>query len=661
MSLNIQALVVLTLLISPMLSSASKSVNYIYIDASEGNASGGHVAMHFNDDVYHYQYVEPGLIKLEKQAVNDFEFTYRFLENRSLFLSQLAVSDQSYALLRDHFDFLYQIQQQHYAVSTELDREQLLLQFFSGQPVTNPQLLQLPAAGLFYGEQDFSEGTKISAAANIDADRRIHQEVLTRLHKKIENQYGKDVIEQRLQDVVKRIEQMQPTVWTKQSIQLQADRFPAITYTFANRYLDSMTAWMALKVIQDQRPLRMDAFRSSDAADFVLTPAQQNALQRFSVSLQDNILHLLQSSRPDWGYALLINMARLLVVEQSIQQQRLVLLDSFDIDSVTDDIHQPRYQDELHILYHDTLKNLRQVQQQLVAQKQRQEVVYSQLEWLGNRFLELDKAIHDQVAVRWNGVKRVPGKPLVLPRLLIPQLTELQLQRSLKNMQQVAKRYQRELAGLYRYHLLQRNCVTELFATINEAVVGGLSSEIVEQLDHQTVQQSIAQLGGYVSMQSLNFIPFISNHAVHNQYQITEQRLLPSYRLQQLERLYAEENDLNVFFRESNAVSSTLYKANPSDSFFVFFTDQNVLLRPLYGAVNSLAGLGQSVLGLFSWPFDSGQRLQSGASGLIMSLPELVFFNMRKGSFKYVPYSKLLTANETIVRKPPQSVRLKAL
>jgi hypothetical protein len=74
-------------------------------------------------------------------------------------------------------------------------------------------------------------------------------------------------------------------------------------------------------------------------------------------------------------------------------------------------------------------------------------------------------------------------------------------------------------------------------------------------------------------------------------------------------------------------------------------------LSPLYGAVNTLAGLSQSVLGLFTLPFDAGKRLHSGATGLIMSLPELAFFNMRKGSFKYVSYREMLAADETIIRK----------
>ncbi|MGZ4955430.1 MAG: hypothetical protein ACXV8Q_09990, partial [Methylobacter sp.] len=58
--------------------------------------------------------------------------------------------------------------------------------------------------------------------------------------------------------------------------------------------------------------------------------------------------------------------------------------------------------------------------------------------------------------------------------------------------------------------------------------------------------------------------------------------------------------------------------------------------RPVFGLVNAAAAIGQSVYGFLSWPLDSGDNLKSGATGILMSLPELFFFNMRKGSYKYL-------------------------
>lgn len=640
-------LVVLILINTPAL--ASKSANYIYIDASEGNASGGHVAIRFDDDVYHYQYVDPGLIKLDKQTVNDFEFNYRFLENRSLYLSQLVISEQTYTQLRDHFDFRFQIQKQHYAISTELNREQMLLQYFSGQLISKPELLQLPGAGLFYSDQDFGRNSKTAPLVHKSADKDKGQSILAGVQQRIQSHYGKHYIEQRLQSLVKHIEKMQPTSWTELAIDQKKNQFTAMPYTFANRYLDAITAWMALNVIQQQRPLLASVYRTSDADEFSLTADQQLAMQGLSTVLQDNIINLFQSSRPDWGTALLINLGRLLVLEHSIKQQRLVVLDN--TTTTYEEFDQSRVQDELHSLYQETIKSLQRAKYQFEKQDP-QEIIYGQLEWQANRFLQLDKAIQGGTTVQLYSAKQIPDKPLMLPNILIPQWTEQQLNKGLQSVKKVTERYQSTLDNVYRYHLLQRNCVTELFMTIDQAISNGLSSKDAKKMTNKKIQlQSTEQLGGYVSMAPSNFIPFMSHQAVQNQYQVSEQRTLSSYRLQQLQNLYSQKNKLAVFLQESNTLSSSLYKANSADSFFVFFTDEHILLRPLYGVVNTLAGLSQSVLGLFSLPFDSGHHLQSGVRGLMMSLPELIFFNMRKGSFKNLPYSKMLAADETIIRK----------
>jgi hypothetical protein len=43
------------------------------------------------------------------------------------------------------------------------------------------------------------------------------------------------------------------------------------------------------------------------------------------------------------------------------------------------------------------------------------------------------------------------------------------------------------------------------------------------------------------------------------------------------------------------------------------------------------------VLGLVAAPFDGAARLRAAGSGVWYSLPELLFFNIRKGTFEYVP------------------------
>jgi hypothetical protein len=96
------------------------------------------------------------------------------------------------------------------------------------------------------------------------------------------------------------------------------------------------------------------------------------------------------------------------------------------------------------------------------------------------------------------------------------------------------------------------------------------------------------------------------------------------------------EAPLTVFLRESNTLTSTVYRPRSADSKFLFFTDDTLLLRPLFGIFNLLAGLGESLAGIATLPAAGPERLLAGTRGMLFSLPELVFVNIRKGSMAYV-------------------------
>jgi hypothetical protein len=98
--------------------------------------------------------------------------------------------------------------------------------------------------------------------------------------------------------------------------------------------------------------------------------------------------------------------------------------------------------------------------------------------------------------------------------------------------------------------------------------------------------------------------------------------------------------------RETNTLTGTIYRPNPDDSVFLFFTDDVVAPRPLFGLANLAVGLGAGVVGLATLPVDRGALLRAGAWGALWSLPELVFVNIRKGSFA-VPQSGFTSNTST--------------
>jgi hypothetical protein len=145
---------------------------------------------------------------------------------------------------------------------------------------------------------------------------------------------------------------------------------------------------------------------------------------------------------------------------------------------------------------------------------------------------------------------------------------------------------------------------------------------------------SVERLGGHVDPGGpLNFIPAVAANAVQSTYAVSVVDELPSYRKTRLALMYERENPVWVFLRESNTLTSTLYRRAPVDSAFLFFTDDIVPARPVLGALNLVAGLGVAAAGLAMLPVDHGNMLMAGLKGAMFSLPELAFFNIRKGSF----------------------------
>jgi hypothetical protein len=131
----------------------------------------------------------------------------------------------------------------------------------------------------------------------------------------------------------------------------------------------------------------------------------------------------------------------------------------------------------------------------------------------------------------------------------------------------------------------------------------------------------------------MTFIPAVSAAVVRTGYAVSDVVELPSYRKAQLGRMNERENPLWVFLRESNTLTSTLYRKAPDDSTFLFFTDNAPAARPGLGTQNLISGLGVAAAGLAMLPLDRGELLTSGLKGAFFSLPELAFFNIRKGSF----------------------------
>jgi hypothetical protein len=401
----------------------------------------------------------------------------------------------------------------------------------------------------------------------------------------------------------------------------------------------------AIKALIDAPPLQADALLRTNQPVFKISEAERRALQELRNDLEISLVKAVDSNRPDWGYAVLVNMARYIAIDASLRSGYWVFIDDFAEDS--ERVRPYQYLDhstQIRILTSDAKAALKQIRQFAASRQRLSEAEYSQIEMAANRYIELlnSEQHHD---FRYNGEKALPSKSISFPESPVPDLTPEQLTTALSALDSIENSLFETLKQRYRYDLLSRNCVTELFRTINQALLKpSRSGAELEDLEALTIKESEKRLGGYIKI-PYNFIPFVAYQSVLDRYHVIESRDLDSYRGLELTKLTARQNSLITALRESNIISSRLYQYNPDDALFVFFTDDNTLLRPLFGLVNTGAGIGQSVYGVFSWPLDSGENLKSGATGILMSLPELFFFNMRKGSYKYLSFTQLMHAD----------------
>ena len=135
----------------------------------------------------------------------------------------------------------------------------------------------------------------------------------------------------------------------------------------------------------------------------------------------------------------------------------------------------------------------------------------------------------------------------------------------------------------------------------------------------------------------MSYIPFRLQQTITKRFNVDDTISLPSYRIRTLRNLYARHNTVATYLRECTSLGSSLYTPHKEDTAFLMFTDDVFWPRPLYGILNIAYGLLHVGAGVFTLPFDRGQRAKAGLRGMLYSIPELFLCNIRKGSFAYLP------------------------
>ncbi len=578
----------------------AKPLHYLYINAREGNASGGHTALRFDTETFHFQHYDGGLIRLVKHASVDFDFQYRYLDNRTIYQATAELNEDHYQQLLKHFNFIFLQQKQQDKLLKEIN---LNISLLSEQ--VQHSTISIKGAGLF-AQQTMTHGTEATT--------------INKLQQQIKQKYGDTFLIEQIQLLKEKIRSLQPLPWPQDSLSFSNNTFLPIPYSFASQYIDAASKLLLLQTILKGTALNKVYTFTPQQSHFTLSKSELEQLTVFQNTLINNLLILLNSKRPDWGSAAFTLYARILSFSLTIDSGVFVFLDSFATNSLSIPYSEVKdYRALLHEQKNKALTKIIQLKNQLLTtQPAIKEKGYSRLEMLSNYYYQRERGLAEGSRIKTSGEQLLPAKSIPLPKHLFPQLTSQQSAQALKRLAHYQKNVMQQMQTLYHYDLLTRNCVTEIFATIDKAHINEKNIKEIQQLAENNL---------------IAFIPFGSFQSLSTNYQ---KQTLPSFRHQKLAKMYQQENNFHVYLREFNTLSASDYKFNDQDSVFLLFTDQEVWTRPLFGTVNLLSAITASLYGGFILPFDSGSALKKGIMGMLMSLPELAFFNIRKGSYKHL-------------------------
>ena len=578
---------------------------FIYIDANVGGSSGGHSALRINNTIYHFQYFPDGLFKLVRERWPHFRYIYNDLENRTLYVAHIQVAPHDLLAIREHLDRHYLIQEAHMTrLDTLIADAQLLNELSHGR-----KQMSINGAGLFSWE--------------LPPD-----EVSTQLQSVVINAYGKDYLTPAIKTLDRELSNIPIVIPNMAGLKIANETYPMPVDSLSKKYAENRLKWTALCVLNRGLPVRkveltdMDHFvRPGDRKG--LTQNERNKLCAYAESLKTSVIRLASSSRPDWGYPLLLTAARYQAVMWSLKRDRLFLLDPFPeaAKSVSEKTVQgdptvtARLADRARHTYRDTRRNT-------FAGQALDERTYNGLEESAGRFAELEKGRKTGKAIRVAYGRLIPSRSHVVP-LPAPIVSQQTLNPSLNSARLNREIYENKLKRCYPYHLITNNCATELIRNLNAAF--------------QSENQVNRALGGnIVPGKDFSFIPFSLFDLVKDRFRVTRVDVLPGFRRRMLARMEQDEpRNTDIYFRECNTLTSTLYHDLEGDTPFIFFTDDVVWIRPVYGAINAAYGLLAATFGIFTLPLDSGDFV-GGLEGTLYSLPEIFFFNIRKGSFNYV-------------------------
>lgn len=590
-------------------------LEFLYVEPNSGSSSGGHVALGIRGSTYHFQHHDDGTIRLQRTDSASFDLTYRALENRAVEALGIEVDVDEVGRIRDRFEHRLLAETRVFENDARLDEDERLLAWLSraespAHAVTalGDVLAGIPAAGYF-------AWSDVLAGADSDSP-------LATVRRGIESRYGAEAIARRAEEMRTAIEALRPPPRALDTDRVAPGHVSTAALGFAERYRVLTTNWAALELLRAPRPLAGDALVAPGAAVPPLSEAERAHLLSWKSELIRTLPVLFESRRDDWGAPLLVGLARLLAIEASLAAGEWRALDSFaGGEPILGADVARRAAPVLARVAEERRRDLEEARRQLVACDHFDEALLSRVERAASLAHEIGRAAVAGAAVRRLPEAVVPARPAWPPAVPLPALAADERDASLAETHEARRLYRAAIDGAFRYDLFERNCVTEVFRTLD-----GPGAEGTTRLDG--IVDATATVG---------FVPAVAAARVAASFPVASIEHRPSYREVMLARRELDAVPLWPEIRESNVFSARSYASGRFDEPFVFFTAEHVATRPMFGAINLAVGVSAIAAGVLALPFDGGAVLAGGVDAALFSLPELVFGNVRKGSYAILP------------------------
>lgn len=612
---------------APAQADRSRPVEFWTIEPNEGQSAGGHSAIRIGDWIYHVEHRGDGLVVDRRDRRSDFERVYRRKGNRSIDVLRLGLPSSVEAELEStlrlrHFE-RRQRTEQLAAVEEELrwlDRSLDLGRLEVEVPglgllSVGPSDCLGPEAGFLVARRDeivrrygfgWLEG-------RIAASRQA-------LHHALRRVTGSDPAE-----IPAAAHDSAPSMGSLRGVVDAAQLVAALEAIHACR---APAPDRLVSLIPEKAALFDPALGMSSGS------ASRESWLAIGAQLESNFLRLLNSRRRDSGLAIILAWGRLAAIDRTRSNLQTTLFDSF-AEAVEDVEVQRRLATRVP---HEWWALRRESARRLLVQRV-DELISGTGEFLESKLFRVEAARHALAHAEAFQLHAAPHSepPLRVTRAIrhgagmidLPwpdALTIRDLRAHRDRVASQARQLRLQLRDEFGYALLTRNCVTELFTVLDAALAS----------DPKTAAFGHERRRDWESM--LSFIPVAARRIARRNLPVTETHRLPSWR----EAALDARRTTGVWkwieaVRESNTVSSETYRSHPGDSIFLVFSNRSIWLRPLAGIANLATGVGATLIGALRAPFDRGRTLRRGLSGIAMSVPELFFFNIRKGSYVVAP------------------------